>query len=313
MSQNDQLTIVTPVFEDRPAAQMLFDELAARYGRSCFVVAVDDGSLGAPISSQNLKQSGLSGVVIRLRRNVGHQRAIAVGLNYVAEFRPKSRCVVMDSDGEDRVSAIKELTDRLDDKDVDVVVAKRKSRVASATFRLFYLMYMQFFRLMTGHQINFGNFMALSPAAVKRLVSMEEVWTHTAASVLVSRLRIAISDIARAPRYAGQSQMNFASLTLHGLKAFMVFAEQVLVRVGTACALIAVLSVFGIVTSIVLKFVGLATPGWFSISLGIMVLVLLQTGALTLMSLMMTGILRGRNLVTVEYRVLIEEIQESDA
>jgi polyisoprenyl-phosphate glycosyltransferase len=48
---------------------------------------------------------GLSGVVIKLKRNVGHQRAIAIGLNYVADHHPDIACtVVMDSDGEDTPS-----------------------------------------------------------------------------------------------------------------------------------------------------------------------------------------------------------------
>ena len=208
--------------------------------------------------------------------------------------------------------SIETLTEILERETVDVVVAKRKSRVASVTFRLFYFLYMQFFRFMTGQHINFGNFMALRPQAVKRLVAMEEIWTHIAASVLVSKLRIRQCDIDRGPRYAGKSKMNFSSLTLHGLRAFMVFAESVLVRVGTACALTAILTVIGIVASVFLKFVGLATPGWFSISLGILFLVLLQTGALTLMSLMMTGIMRGRNLVMTQYKDLIEEVHLAD-
>ena len=102
--------------------------------------------------------------------------------------------------------------------------------------------------------------------------------------------------------------MNFAGLVLHGFQAFMVFAEYVLVRVTIACAIIAALAVFGIVISVLLKFLGLATPGWFSTALGILVLVLFQTGVLTLMSLMLAGIVKGNQIYQNDYKALIDKV-----
>jgi hypothetical protein len=69
------------------------------------------------------------------------------------------------------------------------------------------------------------------------------------------------------------------------------------VRVGLACAFIAGLSVFAIFIAITLKIVGYSTPGWFSVALGILLLILLQTGALSLMTLMLTGIVRGKTIL----------------
>jgi hypothetical protein len=99
--------------------------------------------------------------------------------------------------------------------------------------------------------------------------------------------------------------MNFVALALHGVKALMVFAEDVLVRVGTACALVAALSVLGMATAVVLKAIGFATPGWFSVALGIMLLVFMQTGTLTLMTLMLTGVVRSGLVASINYREFI--------
>jgi hypothetical protein len=155
--------------------------------------------------------------------------------------------------------------------------------------------------------------MALKPSAVKRLSAMQETGIHVAGCVLVSRLRVAQRPIDRGRRYAGKSRMNFSSLVLHGFHAFMVFAEYVLVRVGIACAIIAVLSLIGIVTSLMLKLFGMATPGWASTALGILILVLSQTGLLTLTTLMLTGITRGNNLLSVNYLDLVDETLRADA
>jgi len=306
------IVVITPVYEDTTASNQLFRELAAELDGKVYVVAVDDGSVREPVDAVNIEAAGLQGVVVKLKRNVGHQRAIAIGLNYVAEhLSDAQRVIVMDSDGEDLPASIKDLMKALDSDDVDVVVAERKSRVETHRFRLFYFFYKAIFSLFTGWKISFGNFMALKPAALKRLVAMQELWIHVAGCVLVSKLRMVTCALDRGPRYAGQSKMNFVGLALHGFKAIMVFAEDVLVRVGIACALVAFLSVVGGTAAVVLKVMGFATPGWFSVALGILLLVFLQTGALTLMTLMLTGVVRGGAVATVDYKEFIDGVQHT--
>lgn len=307
------IVIVMPVYEDLEASGRLFQELGHQFGDRVFVVAVDDGSVRQPLSVENLRQHGIAGAVLKLRRNVGHQRAIAIGLSYAAEHLvPGQQVVVMDSDGEDLPSTIPALLAQLDNPSVDVVVAQRKSRVETFRFKAFYQVYKRFFGVMTGRPISFGNFMALKPAAVKRLVSMQELPIHVAAAVLASKLRTGVCPLDRGPRYAGQSKMNFVGLALHGFKALMVFAEDVLVRVGIASAVIAAFAVVGSVAAVVLKLMGYSTPGWFSLVLGILVLLFLQTAALALMTLMLTGVMRSGSVVTaVAHRDFIDEILET--
>lgn len=308
-----RVVVVTPVYEDVEASSRLFKELAAQFHDDVFVVAVDDGSVKQPLDIGSLEKAGIDGVVLKLRRNVGHQRAIAIGLGYVSEhIQPEQRVVVMDSDGEDLPSTIPNLLSQLKAEDVDVVVAQRKSRVETFRFKAFYAVYKRFFGLMTGRAISFGNFMALEPPAVKRLVAMQELSIHVAGAVLASKLRTSACSLDRGPRYAGQSKMNFVGLALHGFKGLMVFAEDVLVRVGIACALIAALSVAGAVAAIILKLVGFSTPGWFSVALGILVLMLMQTGALALMTLMLTGVVRGGTVTTeIAYHDFIDQVIET--
>lgn len=303
------LVIITPVYEDVEASSKLFNELYKSLGSDVYIVAVDDGSIRQPVDVASLQAAGLDGVIIQLKRNVGHQRAIAIGLNYVADNLPDAtHVVVMDSDGEDLPETIKTLIEPLEQPDVDVVVAQRKSRVETLRFRAFYVVYKWIFQLLSGHKISFGNFMALKPNAVKRMAAMQELWIHVAGCVLTSKLRIGTCSLDRGPRYAGHSKMNFVGLALHGFKGLMVFAEDVLVRVGVACAFIAVFSVVGVIVAIALKILGIATPGWFSIALGILVLVFLQTGALTLMTLMLTGVVKGGAVSPADYKVFVERV-----
>ncbi|MFY9136486.1 glycosyltransferase [Zwartia sp.] len=309
---DSRFAVVMPIYEDQEASTRLFRELFAEYGDRVYVVAVDDGSIHQPVHIEALQSNGLNGVVIQLKRNVGHQRAIAIGINYVADHFPDMPCtVVMDSDGEDTPQSIRELVTPMQSPNIDVVVAQRKSRVETFRFKAFYLIYKLLFQFLTGRKISFGNFMALKPAALKRLAAMQELWMHVASCVLTSKLRVQTLPVDRGPRYAGKSKMNFVGLALHGFRALMVFAEDVLVRVGIICALVAVATVLASAIAIGLKLAGFATPGWFSVALGILLLVFLQTGALTLMTLMLTGVVRSGAPNQIDYRAFIEDIKHA--
>jgi len=309
-----KLVVVTPVFEDEDAASRLLLELkgiATDHSYDLTVVAVDDGSLIKPIRPQALEQAGCAGVVISLKRNLGHQRAIAVGLHYAHENYPDAaRYVVMDSDGEDRPQSVPRLLQQLEKSDRDVIVAQRRTRSEGLTFWLFYVLYRGIFWSLAGRSITFGNFMAMSGNAVRRLVPMQELWTHLAATVLASRLRIGFCPDDRGRRYDGQSKMNFVGLANHGFRSLMIFAEDALVRVGVLCTIAALLSVVGMAAALILKVAGFATPGWASTVLGLQMLIFLQTGAVTLMMLMLTGVSKAALLRRFDYNELVLRVEK---
>ncbi|GHZ26248.1 glycosyltransferase [Vibrio cholerae] len=301
--------IVTPVYEDKEASAQLFTELAGHFNNDLYVVAVDDGSVKNPLGIDAIESAGLEGAVIKLKRNVGHQRAIAIGLGHVSEIMDDDQIVItMDSDGEDTPQSIKELIQPLSQNDIDVVVAQRKSRVETLKFKIFYVFYKFIFSLLSGRKISFGNFMAFKKKAVKRLVNMQDLGIHVAGTVLSSKLRISLCPLDRGARYAGQSKMNFVGLVLHGFKGLMVFAEDVLVRVGIASAVVASLSVLSGLCAVMLKLAGIATPGWFSVAIGILFLVFLQTGTMTLMMLMLTGVVKNRGVEPEDYQTFVDEV-----
>ena len=182
------LVVVMPVYEDRTSARQLLTELAKACPEPPYIIAVEDGSVRDPLRGADIAQAGLAGEVLYLTRNMGHQRAIAVGLSYVSLHLEPDTVVVMDSDGEDRPDAVGQLIGRLQQGDVDAVVARRRKRSESLQFRVFYVAYKLFFKALTGKAIAFGNFSALSPLALRRVAAMQESWVHYAASLMISRL-----------------------------------------------------------------------------------------------------------------------------
>jgi hypothetical protein len=56
----------------------------------------------------------------------------------------------------------------------------------------------------------------------------------------------------------------------------------------------------------------MATPGWFSVALGILLLVFLQTGTLTLTMLMLSGVVRGGGVNMPNYLSMIGSMAHTD-
>ena len=80
----EQIIILTPVFNDGESLNMLLTELAEslkKFGNSKFsVLIVDDGSTD---NLTILPQTSFTIQILHLQRNIGHQKAIAIGLAYI--------------------------------------------------------------------------------------------------------------------------------------------------------------------------------------------------------------------------------------
>ncbi len=289
----EKWAIVTPVYEDRESFARLCGELGGLdVGVDLYLIAVDDGSLDAAPELSTILQAGLEGEILRLSRNVGHQLAISVGLAHVAGNDRFAGCIVMDCDGEDRPADIERLLDAVRGRNVDIAVAERGRRTESANFRLFYIVYRYLFRALTGQVIRFGNFMALRSDAVLRIAGMQEAATHVAGAVVKSRLRRANVPTDRGDRYHGRTKMNFVALVLHGMRAVTVFGDAVLIRMALVFVLMAWFSIVSVGTALTLKIAGMTAPGWVTTVTGFMLSIFLQTGVLTMITLVMNGMAR---------------------
>jgi len=298
-----------PVYEDRDAARELFKHLKEQVGQKFTIFAIEDGSISEPLRPKDFKDAGVDGVIVHLKRNMGHQRAIAAGLIYLDTHYSAKQTVVMDSDGEDKPDSIPQMLTLLADAKTDVVVATRKARHETLEFKLFYVLYRLVFKALTGKPVGFGNFMALTQKGVARIAAMNELWLHLAGTAILSKLRLVHLPLDRGKRYKGQSKMNFAGLVLHGMRAVMVFGEDVLVRVGIFCFVLMLGALWAILMAVILKALGMASPGWFSTAIGLLLIILIQTGFLNLLLLLISGANKGRApLPAIDLLPLIDRV-----
>ncbi len=290
-----RLRLVMPVYNDWASFRRLMQELdkfAATSSFSIFVTAVNDGSSESPdpVLDDISEASHLYGAeILHLSANVGHQRAIAIGLCVASQDDSADAVLIMDADGEDPPQAIGLLTQGIGSKDDFCFVAQRRKRTEKLSFKLSYMVYKAAFRLVTGKKISFGNFSVFSRNYVRRLVMVSDLWNNLPAAALRSRLPIKEIPIDRGNRYTGKSKMNFTSLIVHGLSGISVYADTIFVRLLVLTIILVVLAFTSISLVVVLRlfFPAHATPGWATtVSFG-MVIILLQVFFTTLSSILM--------------------------
>ena len=276
-----RLALVVPVFNDFPSLTRLcqeIDTLVPKWGVELSVIAVDDGSVSAaPLRFDppliNIRQIEL----VRLRCNLGHQRAIAIGLVETVQRYDLDAVLVADSDGEDRPEEMGRLIAAHHSHRDRVIVARRAKRSEGLRFRIFYAVYKAMFHAFTGRRIAFGNLVLVPVSLLSHLVSMPEIWNHLAASILRSRLPITSIDCVRGVRYAGTSRMNLVSLIIHGLSAVAVFSDVVFARMLMGSAAITCAAILtAVAASLVRVATDMAIPGWATNVVGISVILLAQ-------------------------------------
>ena len=291
-----RLTVVMPVYNDWESATRLIRDLGVALAAAGFridVVAIDDCSTEPPPATLE-PIPGIDRIeCVQLAANLGHQRAIAVGLMAIAPERDLDLVAVMDSDGEDRPDELRKLARTATGLAGKAIVAQRAKRSESLTFKGFYWIYTRIFRLLTGHRINFGNFSVLQASQVRRVIGNPHIWNNFPAAVLHSRIPVEYLPTTRGTRYAGQSRMNFVGLVAHGLGAISVLSEAVFVRILFFSLALLALSVGLVLVALYVKlFTDLGLPNWATTVLGFALVISIQ--ALMLPILMAFLLLNNR-------------------
>jgi len=279
----NQIVVLTPVYDDWQSVMLLLrrlnEVLEARPHRIDILLVDDGGRDGIPDELLRCPWFTLGTVrILRLRRNLGHQTAIAVGLCYIEQNLECDAVLIMDGDGEDSPSDALRLIDAVNQQSVpQIVFAERTYRSEGTVFRAGYSAYRLAHRLLTGRRIRFGNFSIVPAEFLSALVVIPELWVHYAAAVLRSRLPYQAIPTRRSRRLAGESKMNLTSLTLHAIRAFSVCSDVVGARVLLFSLLCLVACTSLITTAGAIHFGGnRPLPGWTFTVGGLLVLLTFQ-------------------------------------
>lgn len=280
------VVILMPVYNDWQSFFLLVQHITAKFQSQSLrlsVYAVNDGSTLPPrpyIMDKPNNSRNLSITILHLARNVGHQRAIALGLSYLSRERERlnfDAVIVMDSDGEDKPDDIFSLISASEQNPHKIIFAQRAKRSEGFQFRFFYIVYKNLYRFLTGTPISFGNFSLIPTAMVSRLAFSSELWTNYPAGVIKSRLPILAIPTIRGKRLAGESRMNFVALILHGLSGIAVHIDVVAVRLLLVSLAMICCSIGGIGVVVGIRlFSDIAIPGWATSAVGNLITIFIE-------------------------------------
>jgi hypothetical protein len=266
-----RLWIITPVYLDVPSFLMLREHVLAEISAEAslppldtrFVVADDTGGQDPEIAQLH----GYDDViVVEPPFNLGHQRALVYALRTVAgQMDDGDLVVTMDADGEDAPSDVPRLLNELlaAHSDRTLVLAMRRQRSESPTFRVFYLIFRLFFKLLTGTVVRSGNFAAYHGWFARRVLAhpnFDLCYSSTLTSLQLDTRSVACD---RATRYAGQSRMGFAKLVRHGVSMLMPYLDRIAIRALIAFStIVASCGVLGAAVVGTKLFTDRGVPGW---------------------------------------------------
>ena len=227
-----KILILTPVYKDWNNLYKLLikinkifkDILVQKFD----LVVIDDFS-NENIDLKKFKFSNIKKVkIIKLSKNVGSQRAIAIGLKFIQKFYQKNyNLITIDSDGQDNPSDIEKLIKKNAQNNLSVV-ARRGQRKEPVWFKIFYEFYCLIIFLFSFKKIRYGNFSLLRFNDVNKILKDNNLWNAFPPTVSINLKKISFLTIDRQKRFSGKSKMNLFGLIYHALRVFSVLRYRIL-------------------------------------------------------------------------------------
>ena len=218
------ISLVIPVYNE----ELVIDELLTRslntlkeIGRPFEIIIVDDGSEDNSLTKLLKHRENDSRIkVVELSRNFGHQAAFTAGLK-----RSKGQyTVMMDGDLQDTPELIKDMFNKMQSGEYDIVNGYRKSRAESGLRGLLFTLFHKLFAIILNKKDveNIGNFSMLNRPSLEALKQLKEKARYIPGLRTYVGFKQGFLDYDRADRKEGKPKMRF--LHLMGLAADAIFS-----------------------------------------------------------------------------------------
>ena len=225
-------TILIPAFNDWQSLNKLLKELNNAYKKisgHIDIVIINDGSTQKTIiSTKGLKKINKVNV-INLKKNLGSQIAIGLGLYKINQRKIKGNILIIDSDGEDNPKKIPELLEVLNQNEQKIIVVSRKKRRENFFLRSLNALRLLFTFIFTGKYLNFGNFSCFKSDFLESIVKSKSLNLAYCATIS-NNFEIKKQPLEKKSRYFGKSKVSFGFLIKYSLRIISIFKHEVLKR-----------------------------------------------------------------------------------
>ncbi len=224
--------ILIPVYNDWKSLNKLLAEIDKclkneKNFKTEILVVNDNSSEVCFINNQDL--TTIKNIeVLTIKKNLGSQKCIAIGLNYIKETGENFLITVMDADGEDSPKELTKMLYAANENRDFVITSNRKKRKEALHIRFFYKLHLVISFLFTFKWISFGNFSTFDSRNLKKILSNNSSWYAHSSSVL-KNCKIKRVYAKREKRYFDKSKLNFIALFEHSLRVSSVFLTKIFI------------------------------------------------------------------------------------
>lgn len=300
------LYIVIPVFNEQDVlpitAPMFLQKINDLYidgkiSENSRIMFVNDGSRDntwQKITELSLIDEHYCG--ISLSRNRGHQNALFAGL---MEVKDKcDMCVSIDCDGQDDIDAIDKMVDEFLSGS-DIVYGVRSDRKTDTGFKRGTAQF--FYKMMSSMGVemvyNHADYRLMSKRALEGLSQFNEVNLFLRGLIPMVGYKYSCVEYSRKERLAGKSKYpirKMISFAIDGITSLSVKPIRLITAFGF---IVAILSVIGIIWSVITALVGSGVAGWAST-----ISIICFLGGVQLLSLGVIGEYIGKIYLEVKQR-----------
>ncbi len=229
-----KIIILTPVYNDWKNLSKLLAKInnifKDKIKKDFDLIVVNDCST-ENFNCKKLKLKKINKLtLISLFRNIGSQRAIAIGLRYINNVYKKDyRTIIIDSDGQDNPEGIIKMLDKNKKNPKFSVVVERGQRKEPFWFKFFYETYCVLINLFTAKKIRFGNYSLLNPEHIRKIVYNSDLWNAFPSTIANNIKKISHVTMDREKRFTGISKVNFLGLVFHAMRVFSVLRYRIII------------------------------------------------------------------------------------
>jgi len=250
-------TIILPTYNDWKSLSILLIQIEKylKNTKNIYkILIIDDNSSEKNKYRLNKNKFFKEIKILRLKNNVGSQKAIATGLKFISKYQKKreDKFIIMDSDGEDDPKKIKEIIKFIDkNHKTKIITMNRTIRKESFFFSILYEIHLLLTFFITLKYIRFGNFSFLSRKVINSLTKKKELWLAYSAT-LNKFFESKESILApRRKRISGKSKMSYSNLITHSLNIQSVYMKNIFysyIIYSTILIFLCIFKMFNIIT-----------------------------------------------------------------
>ena len=226
----EKYSFLIPVFNDWNSLNILLkridQEILFFQGGFDVFILNDNSTIKHSIKNQNFKKIN-SIKILNLKKNLGSQRALAIGLKYLFTAEKKTNIILMDADGEDDPILLNKIINFSKKFPNKIITVNRTKRNEKLIFRFMYEVHYLLTLLITGKKIRFGNYSLISSDKLKKLFSKGDLWGAYSAAIINNYTDVKPIFFERKRRYADETKMNLPKLLFHSLRIISVFNKKV--------------------------------------------------------------------------------------